>query len=124
MRITQRHLAAVYDMLRVLPPFAGMRMPTGRKIRIRVVPQPRLRSIAPSALAVSGRYGDQMVLYVASRDREGRETNLSQLIEIVAHEMCHIAQVMAGKPADHGPLFKKLAAQVCQANGWKYDRYW
>lgn len=122
LHLTPQLLEAVYELLRVTPPFKRWKLPHADNVEFRV-------QTLNNACAVY-HYPDKLsdepthtITVCASRNR------LSLLTEDMAHEMVHLYQrlhldrVLKRRTGHHGPHFKRLAAQVCRAHGWQLDGF-
>lgn len=107
LHITPYHIEAVYDMLRMLPPFSTLGLPEAEEVEFVV-------------LRKRDRYGDHALLTRNHRIRisSANVGSLLLLEQTVAHEMIHLYQAARGMRVDHGAEFKKLARRVCKIMLW------
>ena len=107
--VTPKRLAAVYDMLRVFPPFSKWRLPPGSEVKFHV-----------------GRSKKYEALWWIDGDRHHIEItkpkhgHLVTLVASMAHEMLHVQQRLAGTEtrAEHNAEFDRLKLRVCKALGF------
>lgn len=104
------HLAAVYDCLRVFPPFKRWKLPPADEVQFSVT---RARDRVGSYCAL----GNGKHRITASSEKVGHTDTLMRL---VAHEMIHMHQEIAGTAtsAQHGAEFQRLAALVAKYHGF------
>ena len=101
---------AIYELLRLTPPFKSWRLPHADDIEFHITNH-------------DDRHADS-----TSTAKKGHRIRVSNNIchslrsatEAVAHEMCHIRQWCLGaRRENHGPVFNRLADQVCRAHGFE-----
>lgn len=104
--MTEETLRAIYDMLKTARPFARWSLPESSEITFQVT-----RSKSDAAEYVFD--GDHYIR--VSKEHNG---HLTTMIVSVAHEMCHLAQVIRGGNPAHNKSFNRLAKSVCQHMGF------
>lgn len=111
--LTPDMLAGVYQFLCTTPPFRGWRLPHSDAIIFTVNKHP----------SYCGTYqegpGDRHEIAISSECVGHTDT----LIRYVAHEMCHLAQALAGtvspkRRIQHNADFRRKAAAICKAHGF------
>ena len=108
LHLTPEILEAVYELLRVTPPFRGWKLPHADEVRFKV----------GTGLFVYGQHtacGQSDHEIMLSKDRH--ET-LPMVILTMAHEMVHMHQAQKGNRDAHGEHFRRYAAQVCRHHGF------
>lgn len=103
-------LAAVYDCLRVFPPFNRWRLPVGDEVNFTVANH-------------RGFYGWHKSDVVGHTIALSQATigQLSTLMMFMAHEMIHLYQAERGtfsRRTNHNAEFRRLAARVCRVHGF------
>lgn len=122
MKITPAVLEAAYSLLLTTPPFNRWRLPPAEDVVFRVV-----RRIGDNPDIWAQHLSERQVKKpkIAKGHHlidvnENRVAQLSTLIPLMAHELCHVRESMlinyTGEA--HGATFKKLAAQVCRHHGF------
>lgn len=108
-----RHVAAMYDCLRVLPPFDKYKLPESDAIEFRT----------PARTDVFGEFldGTPPVITISS----ARHAHTFTIILTVAHEMLHLIQARnkTDNKSQHNAEFRRLAKRVCSLNGWDYKAF-
>lgn len=116
LHITPAMVEGAYELLRSTPPFKRWKLPTSDELGFKVTAQADRY----------GHYNDgkpqghwpHIAISVA------HVKDLTTLLEVIAHEMCHIRQGQLGRNvADHGLVFKRLAKQVCKRHGFKQETF-
>lgn len=100
-------LEAVYEMLKTTRPFKRWKLPHANEVEFHVVN--KLKSGGKADYFFDG---ETHIIRIEANCH----TTLPEIIETMAHEMCHEKQEISW-PQDkshHGRRFKKLAAQVCR----------
>lgn len=102
-------IEAAYDLLLQMPPFARYKLPRADDVEFHVV----------STTSVQGEWwfnGKHHVLRVSAE----RVSTLDRLLQVMAHEMCHLVvhECLGGERAEHGPKFNRLARSVCRWHRW------
>ena len=110
MIVTPQVVAAVWDMLRAMPPFCRWSLPPAEEVEFRT----------PQRSDVHGewtRIVDGHHIVTISSQTNG---HLLTLIQTVAHEQIHAYQDIKGTStrAQHNAEFRRLAAQVCRSLGF------
>jgi hypothetical protein len=103
------HLEAVYDCLRRFPPFRRWKLPPAEEVHFAVT---RAKDTMGSyRLRRNGHH------ITASSSKVG---HFDTLVRLVAHEMIHLAQEVAGvsSPYQHNSDFKRRAALVAKYHGF------
>lgn len=100
-------LAQAYDLLRLTEPFKRWKLPPSQSITFKLLHN------------YNGAWGDYSRMSDGShmiRVNAARTATLAILIPTIAHEMCHLKQVLANKrdKSHHGRNFFKYAASVCR----------
>ena len=115
--LTPEMLEATYELLRTTPPFRRWKLPEADDVEFHVT---RHR-------VLSGQYtylrSKKRVLWHRIEISTTCNKNLRDMMETMAHEMCHIRQRTADRAAKtrtltHGRAFKRLAALVCRHHGF------
>ena len=98
---TPEMLAAAYELLRATPPLRGWRLPPADEVEFRVT---RTRH--------QGAFNPPATISISAK----RVATLDRLIVVMAHEMVHLHEHVTGCPGDaeHGHVFRRMAAQVCR----------
>jgi hypothetical protein len=104
-------------MLQAMPPFNRWALPVVGKIRFEILHGPDTGEYAVD-------WDDKASIAVNA------DTNLTlvQVIETVAHEMCHVRQDQLGrlpeiKEEKHNAHFRRLARLVCRDLGFDVQRF-
>jgi len=106
--LTPDMIAAAYELLRTTPPFRRWGLPEADDVGFYVI-------------AAKGDHGSHWTADFAHHIAINKcHTQLPSLLNCVAHEMCHMRQFILGEKSYHGPVFKRLADQVCRHHG--FDR--
>lgn len=103
MNITSKHVRAMYETLRQLPPFDQWGLPPAEAINFRIMP----------VTEYQGYYDDGCI-----KVSKNRVATLDRLAVVTAHEMVHLTQDLHDFPVNHGAEFKHLAQQVCASFGF------
>jgi len=107
------HLVAMYDCLRVLPPFDKFKLPDSDGIEFRATPR----------RDVFGEFqcGKPPIITVSSVKHSHTFTVLLTL----AHEMIHLVQALqkTDNKNQHNAEFKRLAKRVCHIHGFDYKAF-
>lgn len=107
--LTPHRMAALYGLLRDLPPFSRWGLPVADSVEFR----------ASKRCDVYGehfhRKGRHVVL--VSTDNNGHFNSVACTL---AHEMIHVAQVVAGERTTHGKGFDRRAQAVGRHFGWDW----
>lgn len=113
LHLTPEMLEAAYEYLRTTPPFNKWRLPDTDSIEFHVI-KPRADLLADYQWwAVDGEIAHHRIRVSVKHGK------FKELIESMAHEMCHMRQrLMNTTYATHGRVFKRLAAQVCRHHGF------
>lgn len=108
-----RHVAAMYDCLRALPPFDKWKLPESDEIEFRT----------PARADVFGEFldGEPRIITISS----ARHSHTFTVMLTLAHEMIHLKQALekTDNKNQHNADFKKLAKRVCSLNGWDYKAF-
>lgn len=111
--ITPATLAAAYDFLRALPPFAGMKMPESDDVEFAVTRRHN----------EFGRYqwtGERHRISIS----EKTVGSTLLLLQIMAHEMNHLSleqdglESYSGGENGHNKHFRQRAARICKIHVW------
>lgn len=108
--LTPHHVAAVYDCLRVMPPFNRWHLPAGDEVEFRVT---RARLYYGMALV----HRQKATIWVSSKN----VGHFNTLAHVIAHEMTHLYQLYSGthqRRITHNAEFRALMAEVCLIHGW------
>jgi len=103
-------LAAVYDCLRVFPPFNRWRLPVGDEVSFTVA--------SHHAFYGWHNYDGASHTIAISQRTVGQ---LDTLMLFMAHEMIHLHQAERGtwsRRVNHNAEFRRLAARVCRVHGF------
>ena len=112
---TPARIAAMYELLRALPPFNRWKLPSAAGVKF-------------GATRAKDTYGIQQRVLGRHHMWVARRISLPKFIETVAHEMCHIhedslvVQYSNGKYR-HTKEFKRLAEQVCKKLGFNPETF-
>lgn len=113
LRLTPERIAILYECLRQLPPFSGWKLPPSHLVEFRT---PKRRDLL-------GEYteSDPPRIMVSS----ALNGTLDHILEVLAHEMVHMAQHQSGfsNRADHNQDFLRRAKAVCRSFGWDWKRF-
>lgn len=110
LRLTPQRLAAVYEMLRAMPPFCGWGLPPSSGVKFHVS---RDRATDAAWWIDGERHSIEV-----SQARTGL---LSTLIVSMAHEMIHAWQRIKKSETNgvqHNAEFRRIARAVCKRYGW------
>ena len=112
MKLTQRHLQAIYSMLAAMPPFDRYKLPSDARVQFK---------INRSAMT-KGTYEPDPHTITVSRDEH---SDYQDVVHTVAHELTHLALEVAGKRdhANHCAEFNALAAEVCTKWNWDFKTF-
>ena len=108
-RPTPRRLAALYSLLRELPPFGRWKLPAADSVEFRAS---RRCDVYGEHFHKRGRH-----VLLVSTDNHG---HFDSVIRTLAHEMIHIAQVAAGERTTHGKQFDRRAREIGRRFGWDW----
>lgn len=113
LNLTPEIAVAIYELLRHCPPFNKWHLPHADDIEFCIT-------------AHEDRHADSTIKkrkkLVKRRIRVSSAIchSLRSTIEAIAHEMCHLRQYDLGAwRENHGPVFKRLAKQVCKIHGFE-----
>lgn len=112
MKLTQRHLQAIYSMLAAMPPFDRYHLPSDAVIQFKV---------NRSAMAKGTYEPDPHTITVSKPEH----ADYQDVVHTVAHEMCHLALERRGERthADHCSAFNALGAEVCNLWNWDFKTF-
>lgn len=110
MNITPQHVAAVYEMLRQLEPFDAWSLPEADLIEFRT--DMRRNVVGEHNYRARKRQAPLIRVSLACNG------HLLTLMQTVAHEMVHLAQIVNGEREGHQETFIKRTAAVCKEFGW------
>ena len=106
LHITPQMIEGAYDYLRKTPPFSRWRLPDSDDVEFHVTRD-------------GTTWGDVVDVPVWRLRVSGKLIgHTGTLMALVAHEMCHIRQIMRKQRPTHGTTFQRLAAQVCRYHGF------
>jgi len=110
--LTPERIAAAYTALCSFPPFCDWRLPPASEITFRVI-----RSKA--------KYADYSPDPHTIRVSAANVGQLSNLFQVVAHEMIHLHQRVKGRRnwETHGLEFRLIAGRVCKVHGWDFQAF-
>jgi hypothetical protein len=110
LRLTPEMLEAAYEILRMTLPFKRWKLPHADDVEFHVTRHRDRRGDCVDA-------GHAHIVRISSIEI----VSLNDLIETMAHEMVHIQQdrMSSNEKFPHGPLFKRLAKQVCRHHGFE-----
>lgn len=116
--LTPQMLEAAYEFLRTTPPFKRWKLPSGAAIEFKVVADRKFAGLA----FTSGRKCE--AIHISTRFHR----TAADLLETMAHEMCHFHQALCGEPArngalGHGKKFAQRAALVCRRHSFDPKRF-
>lgn len=112
MKLTQRHLQAIYSMLVALPPFDRFNLPSDAIVQFKV----------NRSRMTKGLYEpDPHTISVSRQEHK----DYQDVVHTVAHEMCHLAleRIGEGDHSDHGAAFNALAAECCNLWNWDFKTF-
>ncbi len=110
MNIKPQEVAAAYEFLLQLTPFNRWNLPETDGVEFRTDMRKnvlgehnyRARKRLPPLIRMSLRCNGHLI----------------SVLQTVAHEMCHLAQVVNGEREGHQETFAKRASAVCREFGW------
>ena len=107
------HLVAMYDCLRVLPPFDKYKLPDSDGIEF--------RTTARRDIFGEFQYSKPPIITISSSMHSHTFTVLLTL----AHEMIHLVQAIhkSDNKNQHNAEFKRLAKRVCHLHGFDYKAF-
>ena len=105
--LTPELMASAYSWLLLTPPFSRWTMPECNTVQFIVT---RSRKAHGDHLFVNGVHRIRMSAHSIQRT--------FALIETMAHEMVHVVCDRDGVKGEHGPIFRKRAALVCEWHGF------
>lgn len=110
--LTPARLAAIYDCLRLFPPFNRLQIPPASSVHFLVS-----RTNAHSAAYTRYSGTDEHIIEVS----EKRNGHFDTVASSVAHEMIHLSQRTRRTETpntEHNAEFHQLAKLVCKRFGW------
>jgi hypothetical protein len=112
--VTPELMEAVYEMLRLTPPFKSWKMPHADDVDFYVM---KTRENHGDCGIENGRH----FIRISYRTHK----TLFAVILTMAHEMCHVQEHRRGVRGDHqhGRVFHKLADSVCKNHGWDRGQF-
>lgn len=116
MHLTPGILEAAYEYLRATPPFKKWKLPEAAGVEFHVIATEPDGEMIDEAYCFPRRVPPMIQASCTAHNDFGH------LLATMAHEMVHLKQyagaIKSRMPVEHGPKFKKLAAQVCKAHGF------
>ena len=112
MKLTQRHLAAIYSMLAAMPPFDRYSLPSDAVVQFKVNRSGQAK----------GTYEPDPYLITVSKSEHA---DYQDVVHTVAHEMVHLALDRVGEEhhANHGAQFNRLGAECCNLWNWDFKAF-
>ena len=109
MKFTERRLAAMYDLLRTMPPFNRWKLPPSDQVNF-------------CASARRDCMGEHTVHRSCHRVMVStlKHGHFDSVLETLGHEMVHMAQAIDGEQRTHGEGFERRARAVGKAFGWDW----
>lgn len=116
LHITPKLIEHAYELLRATQPFKKWKLPPADALGFKVTAQGDRYGHYNDGKP-QGHWPHIAISTVHVKD-------LKTLLEVLAHEMVHIRQGQLGRDvADHGRVFKRLAAQVCKRHGFSMETF-
>lgn len=112
MNLQPQNLAAMYELLSGLPPFSKYDLPRWDKVEF---------AVTRSRMLMGSYDGDPHHICVSKTLCD----TYQKALETMAHEMVHLALERKGSRdhSDHDSDFNALAADICNAWGWKFKEF-
>lgn len=107
--VTPEILEAIYELLRLTPPFKGWPLP----------PADEIVFVVSGSTETRGRYYFDKGRHHVEVSHKCNHT-LDSIIRTTAHEICHVCDQIKGAKSDHGRSWQRMADQVCRKH--HYDR--
>lgn len=117
-RVTKRTMMATYNLLKLFPPFRKWSLPPSSRVQF---VREKERGLYGSYLPIEGKYDHRIGI--------NPKIGMTKFVETMAHEMCHMKQVLAGNKSMncqgdwHDKDFRNLARQVCKHMGYKLREF-
>ena len=114
--LTADHVAAVYECLRSVAPWKGMKLPPADEVEFWTSGKPE----------IDGEYSRWLdtgvPIIVVSYKRVG---HFDTLALVVGHEMIHLHQdrTKTASRSQHNQEFRRIALRACKAMGWDYRQF-
>lgn len=104
------HLAAMYDCLRILPPFSEWKLPESDAVEFRT-----------PAINDFGEFREPNIITVSS----ARHAHFDTIMQTLAHEMIHLQQhiTKTENKYQHNADFKRKAKRVASNFGWDFRAF-
>ena len=112
MKLTKRHLASMYNMLAIMPPFD----------RFKLASDARMEFVVNRASMSAGLYEpDPHTISISKINNK----HYHDVLQTMAHEMVHLALERQGRPDHHNHCseFNALGAEVCDLWGWNFKEF-
>lgn len=106
---TPEIVEAIYELLRLTPPFKGWRLPHADEVEFTIL---RTKDFEGDYHFHKGRH--------VIRISHHKHKTLAFLTMTIAHEMIHMRDQILGVKSFHGKSFQRMADQVCRYHG--FDR--
>jgi len=120
LRLTPQNLIAAYDYLKTTAPFNKWKLPDSDDLHFQITDHADRYGHLHSFPKASGKYQAIAISAINTKTTQ-------QLLETMAHELCHLKHFMDSgyktRGYGHGPIFKALAKRVCAAHGFKYETF-
>jgi hypothetical protein len=113
--LNPKRLAAVYEALRVFPPFNRWSLPPASQVKFRLL---RTKKWDADWWIEGGTHHIRL--------SEGRAGHLNTIFCAMAHEMIHVKQRVARtetRGVEHNAEFHRLAERICRRYGWDFKQF-
>ena len=111
MEVTPELCVRAYELLRVMKPFSGWRLPEADEVEFRVT----------ASKSGYGKCGIRNGVHMIEISQPYHQ-DLTTLLQTMAHEMIHVRQhkyhIWREKDGGHGRTFQRDARRVCHENRW------
>lgn len=119
MHLSPEVLRESYNYLKVTPPFRRWKLPDADEISWIVSNTKRVFGECHSVKWKDNRLRKNYHILVSC----SLVKTTDQLMQTMAHEMCHIRCEELGVKATHGYEFKRIAKSVCREHGWREELF-
>lgn len=112
MKYEPKHLAAMYDCLRQLPPFDKWGLPASEWVAFEL---PNRKDVMGEFISIAEPVAKYKIKISALL-----HDHTFNIMLTLAHEMLHLAQTVnkTSTPAQHNQDFRERAKLVCKLHGW------
>ena len=115
LRLTPRNPELAYEYLKNTAPFNKWKLPDADELEFQITDHADRYGHLHSFPVKSGKY---QIIAISAKNT----TTTAQLMETMAHEICHLKQFMdmgfCKGGYTHGPIFKTMARNVCRVHGF------